>query len=228
LKGAATRAVVADDRTLIADGIAMLLQSVADLEVAQIVSDLDQLANAIATHNPDILILGIDAAATGQPDQHDADEIVADLRGAGFDVPVLCLATDDDPDRIGRYLDAGIAGLLTTDATPAELARAVKDVLAGRAGLAPAQVADVIEHLTGANSGKRQVVFDRGGLTRRESEVLVRLTGGSSTDEIAQSLGISKHTVRTHVQNLLAKLGVHSKLEASAYAVRHGLVKPGQ
>jgi DNA-binding NarL/FixJ family response regulator len=221
-----TRAVVADDRTLIADGIAMLLQSVADVEVSQIVSDLDQLANAIATHNPDILVLGIESMSAGQPDRHDANEIVADLRGAGFDVPVLCLATDDEPDRIGRYLDAGIAGLLTTDATPAELARAVQDVLAGRAGLAPAQVADVIEHLTGGGPGKHQLALDRSGLTRRESEVLVRLTAGAGTEEIALALGISKHTVRTHVQNLLTKLGVHSKLEASAYAVRHGLVKP--
>jgi len=85
----------------------------------------------------------------------------------------------------------------------------------------------VIGHLTGSGAARHPTGPDRGGLTRRESEVLVRLTAGSSTADIARSLAISKHTVRTHVQNLLAKLGVHSKLEASAYAVRHGLVKPG-
>jgi len=228
MNGAVARAVVADDRTLIADGIAMLLRSVAEVEVSETISELELLPAAIAKHKPDILVLGIDGATANQPDRQDADQIVGDLRSAGFEVPVLCLATDDDPVRIARYLQAGIAGLLTTDATPAELARAVHDVLAGRAGLAPAQVAEVIGHLIGSGANRDHGTPDRGGLTRRESEVLARLTAGASTDEIARALAISKHTVRTHVQNLLAKLGVHSKLEASAYAVRHGLVTPGR
>jgi DNA-binding CsgD family transcriptional regulator len=87
-------------------------------------------------------------------------------------------------------------------------------------------VADVIGHLTGTRPKRGKATIESDGLTRREREVLVRLTAGASTDEIALDLAISKHTVRTHVQNLLAKLGVHSKLEASAYAVRHGLVPP--
>jgi DNA-binding NarL/FixJ family response regulator len=226
VKGVVTRAVVADDRTLIADGIALLLRSVARVEVSQVVSNLKQLPAAIATHKPDILVLGIETIAAGQANRRDADVIVAELRSAGFDVPVLCLMPDDQPERIARYLEAGISGLLTTAATPAELGRAVQDILAGRAGLAPAQVADVIGHLTGTRPKRRPAKVDRDGLTRREREVLVRLTAGASTEEIALDLDISKHTVRTHVQNLLAKLGVHSKLEASAYAVRHGLVPP--
>jgi DNA-binding NarL/FixJ family response regulator len=233
MKNVIGRAVVADNRTLIADGLTMLLQSAANLHVSYTVTDLTELPAVLTKSSPDILILSIDDAldsadSRGDRSGPDADEIVIDLRRAGFEVPVLCLTEDDEPVRIARYLQAGIAGLLTTAASPEQLARAVRDVLAGRAGLAPAQVAEVIGRLTGTGPQRRRpAALEATGLTRRESEVLVRLTAGASTDDIAASLRISKHTVRTHVQNLLSKLGVHSKLEASAYAVRHGLVKPG-
>lgn len=143
--------------------------------------------------------------------------LVEGLPGAS----VLVLGESDDPDAVTWALACGASGYLTHDARLEHLVDLIGRVAEGRTGLTE-------RHLTRLVRGLARDTDEPLGLlqflTDREHQVLVCLTCGRSTREIADELHVSVNTVRTHTQNILTKLGVHSKLEAAAYAVRYGQV----
>jgi two-component system, NarL family, response regulator DevR len=206
------RIAVVDDHEMFAESIARVLATQPDLEVVGVARTSAEGAALVEATRPDVAVLDYQL-----PDA-DGAEAAARLRAVSPETRVLILTGLADERLLTAAIDAGCAGFLTKDRAVDELVRAVRLVHAGDAYVPPGMLANLLPRL-GRNY--RGVGTD---LTPREREVLELLALGLSNQAIAERLVLSVHTVRHHVQNVLAKLGAHSKLEAVATA-REGILK---
>jgi two-component system, NarL family, nitrate/nitrite response regulator NarL len=136
---------------------------------------------------------------------------------------VIALTALEDPQTVKEALRAGFSGYLTKETEPGRFERAIASVVDGQV-VVPATVGKSLFRKR-PETPRTQEDLLASQLTSRELEVLELLAEGESSRKIGQSLGVSPNTVRTHVQNILAKLQVHSRLEAAAFAVRRGLIR---
>jgi DNA-binding NarL/FixJ family response regulator len=132
---------------------------------------------------------------------------------------IVMVTSFDDEGILVRAIEAGASGFITKHKAIQEVAAAVRAAHAGEALISPSMLARLLPKL---RQNPRGVGAD---LTAREVEVLKLLAAGVSNQQIAEELVLSLHTVRNHVQNVITKLGAHSKLEAVATAVREGLIR---
>jgi DNA-binding NarL/FixJ family response regulator len=202
------RVVLADDHDAFVEGLGMVLSAEDDLEVVALAGDGASALRAVVAHQPDVLV-----ADTQMPGPGVAElvRLVGEARPA---TRVLLLA--EDPRRPA-------AALMSRAVSARELAAAIRAVAAGRQ-MPPVGAAPVAAP---AVTRGHQPDLRLRSLSERERQILVLVTRGYSNRRIAEVSYLSLNTVRTHVQNVLVKLGVHSKLEAAALAVRHGLVPAG-
>jgi two-component system nitrate/nitrite response regulator NarL len=135
---------------------------------------------------------------------------------------LLALTGLESPDVVQEAMLSGFHGYLHKHATSSELIRAIELVADGQAVMPQKAAQHLATGGAGVSNGD-EVAASR--LTARELDVLALLVEGADTAQVARRLFLSPNTVRTHIQNILAKLQVHSRLEAASYAVRHGLVK---
>jgi DNA-binding NarL/FixJ family response regulator len=222
------RVVLADDHDAFVEGLGMVLSAEADLEVVALAGDGAAALQAVVAHEPDVLV--VDTQMPG-PDPAELVRLVGQARPA---TRVLLLA--EDPQRAPNgHAVAPPAHPGTTRAVSArELAAAIRAVAEGREP-PPAPVAADPEPEPPAAAAPVRPVAGRDdhaalllrSLSMRERQILTLLARGYSNRRIAESCYLSINTVRTHVQNVLIKLGVHSKLEAVALAVQRGLVTAG-
>ena len=205
----------------------MVLSAEADLEVVALAGDGAAALRAVVAHEPDVLV--VDTQMPG-PGLAELVRLVGQARPA---TRVLLLA--EDPRRSPNGHAAAPAHPGTTRAVSArELAAAIRAVAEGREP-PPAPVVAAPEPEPAAAAAPVRVIADRDdhaalllrSLSVRERQILTLLARGYSNRRIAESCYLSINTVRTHVQNVLIKLGVHSKLEAVALAVQRGLVTAG-
>ena len=136
-------------------------------------------------------------------------------------VRVVALTALNDARAVQEALRAGFSGYLTKDTAVPQLVSAIQAARDGQIVMPP-QLARRATGIVSNEDVEASLLAEQ--LTRREREILTLLVRGLSGDEIAARLHISPNTVRSHVQNILSKLGVHSRLEAAAFAVRHDLV----
>jgi DNA-binding NarL/FixJ family response regulator len=212
------RVVLADDHDAFVEGLGMVLSAEADLEVVALAGDGASALQAVVAHEPDVLV--VDTHMPG-PGVAELVRLVGQARPA---TRVLLLAEDPNaPAHPG-----------TTRAVSArELAAAIRAVAEGRDPPAPAVDAPGPQPAAAPPPAPTPAGRDHHAelllrsLSERERQVLALLVRGYSNRSIAEACHLSLNTVRTHVQNVLVKLGVHSKLEAAALAVRRGLVPAG-
>ena len=145
---------------------------------------------------------------------------------------VLVLTTFDDDEYVFGALRAGAAGFLLKDAGPDVLAASVRTVAAGDALVDPSVTRRVVERWVALDASSapspRPVPAAVGTLSAREQEILVGLARGRTNRELADELIVSEATVKTHVSNLLTKLGVRSRVQAVVLAYEAGVVRPGE
>ncbi|MFJ7772027.1 response regulator [Streptomyces sp. NPDC097107] len=217
------RVVVADDQELVRSGFSMILEAQADIEVVAEAGDGAEAVAAVERHAPDVLLLDIRMPVM---DGLDAARRVC-ARSA---CKVVMLTTFDLDEYVYEALYAGASGFLLKDVRRDDLVHAVRVVAAGDSLLAPAVtrrlVADIVrrrrEDATAEVTPQRLDV-----LTAREVETLRLLARGLSNSEIATTLFVSEHTVKTHVSNVLGKLGLRDRVQAVICAYETGLVTPG-
>ncbi len=138
---------------------------------------------------------------------------------------VIIFAGDRDHGALARAIEAGASGYLPQDCALTEVIAAIHAVHRGDVLIPPNMLGELLERLAGrgnAREGSRRLVLS---LTRREREILALLAHGADNDAMAEELFISPQTARTHVQNVLAKLGVHSRLEAAAFVNKNALLE---
>jgi DNA-binding NarL/FixJ family response regulator len=217
------RVVVADDQELVRSGFSMILEAQADIEVVAEAGDGAEAVAAVQRHTPDVLLLDIRMPVM--------DGLEAARRVCAQSAcKVVMLTTFDLDEYVYEALYAGASGFLLKDVRRDDLVHAVRVVAAGDSLLAPAVtrrlVADIVkrrrEEATADVTPRRLDV-----LTAREVETLRMLARGLSNAEIATSLFVSEHTVKTHVSNVLGKLGLRDRVQAVICAYETGLVTPG-
>ncbi|MEV7886012.1 response regulator [Streptomyces sp. NPDC002817] len=217
------RVVVADDQELVRSGFSMILEAQADIEVVAEAGDGAEAVAAVQRHTPDVLLLDIRMPVM--------DGLQAARRVCAQSAcKVVMLTTFDLDEYVYEALYAGASGFLLKDVRRDDLVHAVRVVAAGDSLLAPAVtrrlVADIVrrrrEEAAADVTPQRLDV-----LTAREVEILRMLARGLSNAEIATSLFVSEHTVKTHVSNVLGKLGLRDRVQAVICAYETGLVTPG-
>jgi DNA-binding NarL/FixJ family response regulator len=226
---AEVRIVLADDQVLVRAGFRVILESEPGLRVVAEAADGAQAVDAVVAHRPDVVCLDVQMPGV--------DGLEAARRITALDDPpaVLVLTTFDTDDALFAALAAGASGFLLKNASPEKLIEAVRTVARGDALLAPDVTRRVISRATEPRTTPPVAVPppDRAlaervpGLTEREAEVLRLLGRGLSNAEIAAHLFVGEATVKTHVSNVLQKLGVRDRIQAVVWAYEHGVVRSG-
>jgi DNA-binding NarL/FixJ family response regulator len=217
------RVVLADDHDAFVEGLGMVLSAEADLEVVALAGDGASALQAVLTHHPDVLV--VDTQMPGPA----VTELVRLVGQAQPTTRVLLLAEDARLAPSSRPDPGGHAGM-TRAVSARQLAEAIRAVAAGYQ-VTPIERLPAREPMPPPDDQPpaRPELDDHAelllrSLSERERQILALLARGYSNRRIAEACFLSLNTVRTHVQNVLVKLGVHSKLEAAALAVRQGLV----
>ena len=218
------RVVVADDQELVRSGFSMILEAQQDIAVVAEAGDGTEAVAAVQRHAPDVLLLDIRMPVM---DGLEAARRVC----AQSTCKVVMLTTFDLDEYVYEALYAGASGFLLKDVRRDDLVHAVRVVAAGDSLLAPTVtrrlVADIVRRRR--EEAAAEVTPQRlDALTAREVETLRMLARGLSNAEIATTLFVSEHTVKTHVSNVLSKLGLRDRVQAVICAYETGLVAPGQ
>jgi two-component system, NarL family, response regulator LiaR len=208
------RLVIIDDHIIARKGICALLAQVGDIEVvgeAHPGSEAMAMVGAVA---PDVVLLGLLASSV------EGIEAIRQIAGAIPQTPILAITHLNAGDNAFPILKAGAMGTFAKDAGPDELVAAIRRVHQGEPSLPPLLARQLLQELPLGKSGSKAVAS---ALTGREQEVLVMLAKGMSDAEIAGKLGTTQVTVRSHVSNILGKLHLANRVQATLYALRQGI-----
>jgi DNA-binding NarL/FixJ family response regulator len=212
--------VLADDQELVRSGFAMILDAQPDIEVVAEAADGLAALQAVRQHAPDVVLLDI---RMPRMDGIEAAKVVCAESGCR----VLMLTTFDQDDYVYDALYAGASGFLLKNVRRDDLVHAVRVVAAGESLLAPSVTRRLISDLVrNRRSEDRQPADRLAALTARERETLELLGRGLSNAEIAAAMVVSEHTVKTHVSNVLSKLGLRDRVQAVIAAYETGLISP--
>lgn len=212
--------LLVDDQQLVRRGFRMIIDSEDDLQVVGEAADGAAAVDEAERLRPDVICMDVQMPAV------DGITATRSIVGAGAAAKVLILTTFDRDDYVFEALRAGASGFLLKNAPPEELLAAIRVVAAGDALLAPAVTRRVIaEAVRRAPATVAAPTWAQ--LTDREVEVLRLVAGGRSNAEIARQLIVGEATVKTHVSNVLAKLGLRDRVQAVVFAYESGLVQPG-
>jgi DNA-binding NarL/FixJ family response regulator len=215
-----TRVVVADDQELVRSGLQLVLET-RGCEVVGVAADGREAVDVVRRTEPDVVLMDIRMPVM------DGIAATRELTGSGSPAKVLVLTTYDLDRYVYDALGAGAAGFLLKATPPDRLVDGIRTVAAGEALLAPTLTRRLIEeylrHPPPAAAGPDPLA----ALTEREREVLVLMARGLSNDDIAAALVVAQATVKTHVNRVLAKLGVATRVQAVVLAYEAGLVRPG-
>jgi len=206
----AIRIVIADDHGVVRQGLRMFLGLDPEFVIVGEAADGFQAVKLAQQLRPDVVLM--DLLMPGM----DGIQATAVIRRELPDTEVIALTSVLEDGSVVGAVRAGAIGYLLKDAEPNELCRAIRAAAAGQVQLSPRAAERLMREVRVPESPET--------LTDREVEVLRLLAEGQSNKEIARSLSISEKTVKTHVSNILAKLGVPSRTHAALHAVRIGLV----
>ena len=214
------RVVIADDQPMMRAGFKAVLEATGNIHVVAEAANGEEAVAAAREHEPDVVLMDIRMPGM--------DGIEATRRMPSRQ-RVLILTTFGLDEYIIDALRAGASGFLLKDAPTQEVVQAVRSVAAGDAVLAPAVTRQLLDQV--ARRLPAAVVHTPDALARltdREQQVLRMLAAGLSNAEICEALVLSEATVKTHVSNLLGKLGLRDRVQAVIYAYETGLIAPGE
>lgn len=214
----AIRIGLIDDQTLVRQGIRGLLELSDVVSVVGEADDGDQALALANTHKPDVILMDM-----RMPRMNGAEATTA-LRNAGIETPVIILTTFDDHEQVLQGIRAGAKGYLLKDVSLENLIRAIESVAAGETMIQPGITETLLKGLS-----QQKSEFDSSDipepLTPRETEVIRLMAGGYSNREISESLCNSEGTIKNHVSNILAKLGVRDRTRAVLKAIELGVLQ---
>ena len=217
------RVLLVDDQEMVRAGFRMILEG-HGIDVAGEASDGEQAVAAVKSLQPDVVLMDI------RMPNVDGLEATRRVVALGPDAPrVLILTTFDLDEYVFEALRAGAAGFLLKDAPPEDLVNAIGVVARGDALLAPSVTKRLIEEFSRArtrSTSHPEPTAALGTLTTRETEVLRLVARGLSNGEIAEDLFVSEATVKTHVSNVLMKVGARDRVQLVVFAYENGFVAP--
>ncbi len=201
------RIMIVEDHIVVRQGLAALLETVADFQVVAEAEDASQAVALFRQHQPDITLMDLRLSKSMGVDA------ITSIRSKHPEARIIVLTTFDGDEDIYRALQAGARGYLLKGMDGDELMDAIRVVHAGKKRIPPSVAERLAERVGGGPA-----------LTSRETEVLRRIVLGENNKEIASALNISEATVKTHINNLLSKLGVNDRTQAATTALQRGIV----
>src|SRR5262245_5386453 len=210
------RVLVVDDHAGFSQARELLLGRQPDLRLVGSARTADEAMEMLA-ELPDVVLMDLDLP------EIDGIEATRRIRAITSDAKVVLLTGVQSPEVIADALAAGACGYVPKTRAVDDLMDVIRRAAAGEIVMPERDLAAVFERLELARADSGQAALER--LTPRETEILSALASGHTANEIAGSLGISSLTVQSHMKSILAKLGVHSKIEAVTLAWRHGLTE---
>jgi two-component system response regulator NreC len=205
------RVALVDDHHLIREGLRLVLQGEHGFEIVGEAADHPSAIELVLSEHPDVLVLDLTFP------EGDAMPLLRDLRSRAPDLRIVILTMHSDPETVRQALAAGAAGYLVKGAQSRELIEAIRAVARGDRYLHSTVTGTVVDDSIRW--------FEAGTMSAREREVLSLLASGHSPAQIARSLDISVHTVRRHLANVSAKLGIKGMNALTRYAIRNGLTR---
>ncbi|MFL5643213.1 MAG: response regulator [Chloroflexota bacterium] len=211
------RVLIVDDHAMVRRGMRDFLELHDDLEVVGEAANGREALAQVAALLPDVVVMDL-----LMPDL-DGIAATAQLKALHPAIEVVVITSFIEEERITAALEAGASGFLLKDAEADDLAAAIRSARAGEVYLDPAVAGIVARRLRARPDGTGGHGEAVGRLTARERDVLAAVARGLSNRAIADELGIAERTARTHVSNILAKLGLTSRTQAALFAVEHHL-----
>lgn len=213
------KVLVVGGHQLLTDSLAIALGSHPDLDVVGTETDPARAPSRIRRTTPDVVLLNHFLASSGCAD------VINQVRSEAPEIKVIVLtSSSDDQGALMECVRAGASGHQTTDRQPTEIAESIKRVHAGELVFAPDAL---LSFMTRPRSPAppRSIEGETQPLAPRELQVLQTVATGMSTGDAASVLGITVHTVRAHLKNVMTKLQAHSKLEAVIFGLKRGLIQ---
>jgi DNA-binding NarL/FixJ family response regulator len=209
------RVVIADDHTIVREGLKQLLTAAGDIDVVAEAIDGHQALERVRTLDFDVLVL--DMSMPGKSGM----DLIRQIRSEAAKLRIVVLTMHHENQYAVRAIKAGASGYVTKDSASAQLVTAIRKVAAGGAFIS----AEVAEQLAHQAHGQAAAVPHE-TLSDREFEVLKLLAAGVSLTEIGERLHLSVKTISTHKARILQKLGLANQAELIRYAIAHGLAEP--
>ena len=211
------RVLVVDDHTIVRDGICALLALSGDIEVVGAAANGSEALNKVKELTPDVVLMDIAMPRMG------GLEATRRIKKEFPKIKVLVLTQYDDKEYVFPVIESGASGFISKAAASSELAPGIRSVFRGDSYLSPSVAKLLVENYQ-QTAIKRAIQDPYDQLTERERDVLKLLTEGYSTQEIADTLVITPKTVEGHKTNLMAKLGIHNRIDLVKYALRKGII----
>ncbi|MFE3889876.1 response regulator [Priestia sp. YIM B13446] len=205
--------LIADDHHVVRKGLVFFLQTQPDLEIVGEASNGEEALKLATSLDPHIVLMDLSMPVL------DGIEATKELKKQAPHIQVMILTSFSDQDHVIPALEAGASGYQLKESDPDELVAAIRKLMNGENQLHPKVTTHLLTRLT-KSSEKKVNFIDH--LTKREKDVLKEIAKGKSNKEIGASLHITEKTVKTHVSNILSKLGVQDRTQAALYAVQHG------
>jgi DNA-binding NarL/FixJ family response regulator len=206
--------LIVDDHPVTREGLHAALDLSEDVVVVGEAASGEEAVDVVRDQAPDIVFMDVRMPGMG------GIEATRAIRQACPDTRVILFTVDESRSSIAEAIQAGVSGYLLKDASAEELVNAARLALEGKAVIHPQLTRAFIEEVQLAE--KRPEVA---ALSRREKEILQKVAYGATTKEVAHDLGISPHTVKTHLERIFEKLGANDRAQAVAIAIRGGLVE---
>jgi DNA-binding NarL/FixJ family response regulator len=206
--------LIADDHHVVRKGLVFFLQTQPDLEIVGEASNGEKALKLATSLDPHIVLMDLSMPVL------DGIEATKELKKQAPHIKIMILTSFSDQDHVIPALEAGASGYQLKESDPDELVAAIRKLMNGENQLHPKVTKHLLTRLT-KSSEKKVNFIDH--LTKREKDVLKEIAKGKSNKEIGTSLHITEKTVKTHVSNILSKLGVQDRTQAALYAVQHGI-----
>jgi len=216
--------LICDDHKILTDALATVVGLDDELDmVTPPVHTPEEAIGLAEEHLPNVVLMDIVFKGDGMT----GIEATRRIKEASPSTKVVIMTAHDEDRLLVEAVEAGASGFLSKDEAAEEVLAAAKSAADGEVLIDPATLTRLLAQVAREREEKRDALALLNDLTEREREILGLLAEGMRNDEIAAKLYISPQTVQTHVRNILGKLRVHSKLEAVAFAVRHGAIQVG-
>jgi DNA-binding NarL/FixJ family response regulator len=209
------RVLIVDDHPVTRDGLRTAFNMADEIDVVGEAASGEEAISVVDETKPDIVFMDV-----RMPGMNDI-QATRQIRERHPDTKVILFTIDESRASVAEAIQAGVSGYLLKDASVGELINAARQAMAGKAVIHPSLTQAFIEEVQLVD----RATTAEAPLSPREVEILQKIAYGATTKEVADQLGISFHTVKTHLERIFEKLGANDRAQAVAIAIRQGLVE---
>ena len=209
------RVMIADDHSLIREGLKQLLEFDGSIEIVGGASNGVECLEKLNESSPEVLLLDIN-----MPEKNGI-EVLKQMKEDQSPIKVLILTVHNEMEYLMKAVDIGVDGYILKDSESSELKKAIKSVRDGENYIQPSLIPALNSQLLSRDTNKDKISL----LTNRELEVLVQVANGMFNKEIATNLNISERTVKNHISNIFKKIDVSDRTQAAVFAIKNNIIK---